>query len=83
MKILHEHMFNKEGRFMGFFDDIRLYLSDSRTGKLEIKYVCCICGEEISRPEKYTIPCVPGGVAEIWKAKYYCDKCASKLKTMT
>lgn len=62
-----------------FFENIRLYLDDTNTGRLKMKFICKECGKEMDKAQNYHIPC-SGGVAKYHLAEFICSECKSKSK---
>ena len=62
-----------------FFDNIRLYLEDTNTGKLKVKFVCKECGKEMDKPASWKCPCAYG--APVYHAtEFMCNECKKNIK---
>ncbi len=62
-----------------FFDNIRLYLEDTNTGKLKVKFVCKECGKEMDVAENGSFPSL-GRVALYHEAEFMCNECKNNMK---
>ena len=60
---------------MEFFKGIQLYLKDTDTGLLEIKFICKTCGKVMDEPEHCFTTCSIGGIPLYHKMQFYCKDC--------
>lgn len=62
------------------FENFRLYLKDSETGLLEIRYICKDCNKEMTHNDVYYWyhPVSTGGVAQYHKTEFKCEECYLK-----
>lgn len=58
-----------------YFDNIKFYLTNRKTGEMTIKFICDNCKEEMDKPYNYQIPVSVKNIPETWKTKYLCEKC--------
>ena len=54
-----------------FLDNIRLYLADQQTGRLEMRFVCHHCGMEITGEPKWQLRRSHPGTH--YKAMFWCN----------
>ena len=55
-----------------FLNNIKLYLADPQTGRLEMRFICHHCGAEITGEPLWQLrkPCPGGGTYEF---RFWCD----------